>query len=211
MEEHINRAMVTIVNYGIGNIEAFRHIYQRLGIPVVIASNRDDILSAKRIILPGVGAFDWAMAKLEASGLREVLDDRILGAKIPVLGICVGMQMMARRSDEGVSYGLSWLDAEVRDLHAEKDASGLPLPHMGWNEAFPIKESPLFIGLQNPCFYFLHSYRFHPFEVEQTLAVTNYGVNFTSAVSKGNVYGVQFHPEKSHDWGVRLLKNFAEI
>jgi glutamine amidotransferase len=121
------------------------------------------------------------------------------------------MQMMARSSEEGGASGLGWLDAEVRDLHAEEDVRGLPLPHMGWNGAVPVKESPLFKGLDDPRFYFLHSYRFCPFDDGQTLAVTDYGIGFASAVSLGNVYGVQFHPEKSHDWGVRLLKNFAEI
>jgi glutamine amidotransferase len=203
--------MVTIVNYGIGNIQALRHIYQMLGIPVVVASGLDDILAAERIILPGVGAFDWAMERLEGSGLRKALDERVLTDRIPVLGICVGMQMMALRSEEGVSTGLGWLDAEVRDMHADTGANGLPLPHMGWNEAISVRESPLFHGLESPRFYFLHSYRFCPNDEGQTVAVTRYGIGFSSAVSKGNVHGVQFHPEKSHDWGVQLLKNFAVI
>jgi glutamine amidotransferase len=121
------------------------------------------------------------------------------------------MQIMAHRSEEGVSAGLGWLDAEIRDMNADTGGLGIPLPHMGWNEAVPVRESPLFIGLENPLFYFLHSYRFCPCDDGQTLAVTQYGIGFSSAVSKGNVHGVQFHPEKSHDWGVQLLKNFAVI
>jgi glutamine amidotransferase len=203
--------MVTIVDYGIGNIQALRHIYQMLGLPVAVASRSGDILSAERLILPGVGAFDWAMERLEGSGLRDALDARVLVDRIPVLGICVGMQMMAMRSEEGVSRGLSWLDAEVRDLHAEEAVRNLPLPHMGWNDALPVRESPLFKGLKDPRFYFLHSYRFCPNDDVQTVAVTDYGIGFCAAVSRDNVFGVQFHPEKSHDWGVQLLKNFAEI
>jgi glutamine amidotransferase len=203
--------MVTIVDYGIGNIQALRHIYQMLGIPVAVASRIGDILSAERLILPGVGAFDWAMERLEGSGLRDALDARVMVDRIPVLGICVGMQMMALRSEEGIAKGLSWLDAGVRDLHAEEAVRNLPLPHMGWNDAFPVRESPLFRGLKDPRFYFLHSYRFCPNDDAQTVAVTDYGIGFCAAVSRDNVYGVQFHPEKSHDWGVQLLKNFAEI
>ena len=203
--------MVTIVNYGIGNIQALKNIYEMLGVPVFVAEEQDDLYKAEHIILPGVGSFDWAMEKLESSGLRRALDERVLVDRIPVLGICVGMQMMAQRSEEGFTSGLSWLDAEVCDLRIELDAIRLPLPHMGWNESLPVKESPLFNGLGNPRFYFLHSFRFCPFDNDQTIAVTDYGIEFTSAVAKENIYGVQFHPEKSHEWGVQLLKNFALI
>ena len=202
--------MVTIVNYGIGNIQALRHIYQMLGIPVVVASGLDDILAAERIILPGVGAFDWAMERLEGSGLRKALDERVLTDRIPVLGICVGMQMMALRSEEGVSTGLGWLDAEVRDMHANTGANGLPLPHMGWNDVVT-EAHPLFVGISDPRFYFLHSYYFLPESADQVIAKTEYGDVFAAAVCREHVIGVQFHPEKSHHSGVRLLRNFAEL
>ena len=200
---------VTLVGYGLGNIQAFANIYHRLNIPVVIASNADQLLGAEKLILPGVGAFDWAMARLNESGMRTRLDELVLHQKIPVLGVCVGMQMMANRSEEGEIPGLGWIDAEVVRFQLAQVSHAL-LPHMGWNDVNFLSEDPLFVGISSPRFYFLHSYHFLAHHDSQILATTDYGHSFTSIASSSHIYGVQFHPEKSHHWGVQLLKNFAE-
>lgn len=204
--------MITLVDYGLGNIQAFANIYKRLNIPVTVADTVDELAKATKIILPGVGAFDWAMTRLNESGLRECLDDLVMEQKRPVLGICVGMQMMAGKSDEGELEGLGWIDAEVKKFDETAFTQKTHLPHMGWNDVIPQRIGCLFRGLEdNPRFYFLHSYYFLPKKLEETLAVTDYNGQFTSAVRSGNIFGVQFHPEKSHQWGIQLLKNFAEL
>lgn len=202
--------MITIVHYGLGNIQAFVNIYHRLNIPVTVAQNANDLSSASKIILPGVGAFDWAMQRLQSSGMRETLDDLVLNQAVPVLGICVGMQMMARRSEEGKLDGLNWIPGEVKRFDESLFKTKTHLPHMGWNDIQP-KNHPLFKGLQAPRFYFLHSYYFMPDTLDDVLAKTEYAQSFASAVYQQQIFGVQFHPEKSHHWGVQLLKNFAEL
>lgn len=203
--------MVTLVNYGLGNIQAFANIYKRLNIPVQVAQAADELARAEKIILPGVGAFDWAMSCLNASGMRTCLDDLVLNQKRPVLGICVGMQMMAKRSDEGELPGLGWIDAEVKRFDESHFQHKTRLPHMGWNDVSPMETDTLFKGLDAPRFYFLHSYHFAPGNPAQVLATTDYNGTFASAARVGHICGVQFHPEKSHQWGVQLLKNFAEL
>lgn len=203
--------MIALVDYGLGNIQAFANIYRHLGIEAAPARTGNDLRTASRIILPGVGAFDWAMTRLQESGLKDALDEEVLGAKKPVLGICVGMQMMARSSEEGKLPGLGWIDATVVKFDTRLLESKTHLPHMGWNDASPVRTDTLFSGLDSPRYYFLHSYFMKTDREENVLATSNYGVTFTSAVQAGNVYGTQFHPEKSHQWGVRLLKNFAEF
>ncbi len=202
--------MLSIIDYGVGNVQAFVNIYKRLDIAVRLVRTADELCGSEKIILPGVGSFDSAMRRLEASGMRGGLDDLVLRQERPVLGICVGMQMMARRSEEGNLPGLGWFDAEVRRFDVTGFRTKTRLPHMGWNDVKPIVHK-LFGGLETSRFYFLHSYYFAVADSSQTLAITDYNGSFTSAVWRGNIFGVQFHPEKSHQWGVRLLKNFAEI
>ncbi len=202
--------IVTLVNYGLGNVQAFANIYKRLNIPFRVAKTAEELAGADRIILPGVGAFDWAMSRLEASGMRPLLDDLVLNQQRPVLGVCVGMQMMARRSDEGVLPGLGWLDAEVKRFDESRFRQKTHLPHMGWNDVAPAVHD-FFKGLESPRFYFLHSYYFAPDDPAQTLATTDYNGLFTSVACSGHIFGVQFHPEKSHWWGEQLLRNFAEL
>lgn len=204
--------MITIVDYGLGNIQAIANIYRRLDIPVTTAASPEELARAERIVLPGVGAFDWAMSRLQASGMRETLDRLVLEDRRPVIGICVGMQMLARRSDEGQSPGLGWIDADVRLFDDARFTGPTHLPHMGWNDVEPKSDDPLFAGMQGDArFYFLHSYYFEPHDPLDLLATADYGGAFCCAVRRANVMGVQFHPEKSHQWGIRLLKNFAEL
>ena len=205
--------MIVIVNYGLGNIQAYVNIYKRLNIPVHIAKSAKDLADAEKIILPGVGAFDWAMMRLNESGMRERLDELVLSKGSLVLGICVGMQMMAKRSDEGILEGLGWIDGEVRKFDEGSFTQKTHLPHMGWNDVLPRQNGCLFRGLESSArFYFLHSYYFAPQRESDVLAITDYYGAFASSVRTGsNVFGVQFHPEKSHQWGIQLLKNFAEL
>lgn len=204
--------MIAIIDYGLGNVKAFANVYERLNIAVSIARQVDDLKEVTKVILPGVGAFDHAMTKLNRSGMREELDKLVLEKHIPVLGICVGMQMLARTSEEGVLQGLGWIDGVVKKIDSSSLKSMTKLPHMGWNTINPNLRNPLFITLNsNSRFYFLHSYYFHCDGPENVIATTNYGKEFASAVNHGNIYGVQFHPEKSHHWGIQLLKNFADI
>jgi glutamine amidotransferase len=205
--------LIAIVNYGLGNIQALANIYKRLNIGVTIATTADELLASEKLILPGVGAFDWAMAGLNSSGMRDCLDDLVKRQKRLVLGICVGMQMMARSSDEGKLAGLGWVEGEVKKFHESGFAIKSRFPHMGWNDVSPQRVDCLFHGMESDArFYFLHSYYFLPQVVDEVIGVTDYnGYLFASAVRSGNIFGVQFHPEKSHQWGVQLLRNFAEL
>lgn len=203
--------MITIINYGLGNIQAFVNLYKRLHIAVTVATTAEEITAATKLILPGVGAFDHAMQRLNNSGMREALDAAVLERKIPVLGICVGMQMLADSSDEGVLPGLGWIPGRVRCFNSLPQLADLPLPHMGWNDVNPIN-SALFRGLElDARFYFLHSYFFECQNNIHSIASASYGLEFSCAVASENIYGVQCHPEKSHHYGVMLLKNFAEL
>jgi glutamine amidotransferase len=202
--------MITIIDYGVGNIFAFQNVYKRLNISTKIAKNISDLESAKKIILPGVGAFDYAMQRLNTSGMREKLDELVLDKKVPVLGICVGMQMMGNKSDEGVMDGLKWIDADTLKFDESLIKQRTKLPHMGWNDVVKTKNNILFNELdQNSIFYFLHSYYFQCHHQDDVIATTEYGNSFTSAVNVNNIFGIQFHPEKSHKYGEQLLYNFA--
>jgi imidazole glycerol-phosphate synthase subunit HisH len=204
--------MIAIIDYGLGNIQAFANIYKRLNIPARVVSSAEELGGPEKIILPGVGAFDWAMVRLDQSGMREALDDLVLRHGRLVLGICVGMQIMAGRSDEGVLEGLGWIDGEVKRFDEAAFTQSTRLPHMGWNDVSPRRNGGLFRGLESDArFYFLHSYYFATRKDDDVMAVTDYNGPFASGVRAGNVFGVQFHPEKSHQWGIQLLKNFAEL
>ena len=202
--------MIHIVDYGLGNILAFRNMYKQLNLEVTVAKTAADLANATRIILPGVGAFDHAMELLEASGMRGTLTDLVIDRKTPVIGICVGMQILAEGSDEGSRPGLGWVPGRVRHFKTMADPE-VRVPHMGWNDVSPRAGTGLFAGLEQEArFYFLHSYYFQCADTADAAAEARYGTAFTCAVKRGNVAGVQFHPEKSHHFGARLLKNFAE-
>lgn len=204
--------MIAIVDYGLGNVRALANVYHRLNMPVVIVKKALDLQNARKVILPGVGAFDYALQMLEKSGMRQILDEIVLHRHVPVLGICVGMQMLAGSSEEGSMPGLGWIDGEVKKFRPSFSGSTIRVPHMGWNNVKPLKLNGLFDGLDRDArFYFLHSYYFRCRKNEDVIALTDYDGDFASAVNSGNVYGVQFHPEKSHQWGIQLLNNFAKL
>lgn len=204
--------MISIVDYGLGNIQAFLNVFKRLNIEAKAASTASELEGATRVILPGVGAFDHAMERLDESGMRGVLNDLALRARVPVLGVCVGMQIFADASDEGILPGLGWINGRVRCFDSLDAAGGVQLPHMGWNDVEPMPGNRLFKQLESDArFYFLHSYYFECEHEEDVAATTRYGKDFTCAVNAANIYGVQFHPEKSHHFGTRVLQNFAEL
>lgn len=204
--------MISIIDYGLGNIRAFSNMYKRMNIDTQVVTTANDLSAVSKIVLPGVGAFDHAMKLLHASGMREMLDDLVMGRKLPVLGICVGMQILANASDEGSLPGLGWIPGHVRAFKSLPQSAAMPLPHMGWNDVHPVAPTALFDGLEsNARFYFLHSFFFDCAQADHTAATTVYGIDFSCAVHSGNVYGVQFHPEKSHHCGAQLLKNFAQL
>ena len=199
--------MIGIIDYGLGNVQAFLNVYKRLNIGAFSASRPEQLATATKVILPGVGAFDHAMERLDQSGLRAALSERVLRDGVPLLGVCVGMQMLARSSEEGSRAGLGWIQADVKRFTAS-----VPLPHMGWNDVKSVVSNRLLAGLESDArFYFLHSYYVDCDRPADSLAVTEYGAAFSCVVGAANVFGVQFHPEKSHHHGTRLLQNFAEL
>lgn len=204
--------MITIVDYGLGNVLAFSNVYKQLGIKVAIAKDASDLADATKLILPGVGAFDHAMELLLQSGMRDALDEMVMSRGVPVLGVCIGMQILAAASEEGHLPGLDWVPGKVCQFRANEKSASLQLPHMGWNDVRPHGASAIFAGLESDArFYFLHSYYFQCTHDENILAETEYGTKFSCAVQAKNVFGVQFHPEKSHHFGKQLLKNFAGL
>lgn len=204
--------MITIVDYGLGNIKAFVNVYERLNIPIKIAKTKYDLNDASKIIIPGVGAFDYAMEQLNKSGMRDELENKVIRDNVPVIGICVGMQILAKSSEEGKLPGLGWVDGEVLKFDINNIPYKTRLPHMGWNNINPIAESTLLNGFNNESrFYFLHSYYFVCNNQQDIISTTQYGIDFSSAINHNNIFGIQFHPEKSHSNGVSLLNNFAKL
>jgi glutamine amidotransferase len=205
--------MIRLVDYGVGNIQAFISLYKRLGIDAQRARVAEELAGATRLILPGVGHFDHAMQRLNDSGMRLALEAMVLGQGVPVLGVCVGMQMLAAGSDEGTLPGLNWVPGRVRAFATNTLSASLPMPHMGWNDVHPAAGSRLFsAGCEDSAqFYFLHSFYFEAQDKADVAATAHYGLDFDAVVSRGHIHGVQCHPEKSHYWGAQLLKNFAEL
>lgn len=204
--------MITIVDYGLGNIAAFLNMYKRMNIPAKAARTAEALAGAERIILPGVGAFDHAMELLDGSGMRPTLETMVQEDKVPALGVCVGMQMLTEGSDEGSRHGLGWIGGRTRAFASRNSSASLPLPHMGWNDVSPGHGRALFQGLdERPRFYFLHSYYVEPANPADCAASAGYGFDFACAIHRDNVWGVQFHPEKSHHFGAAVLKTFAQL
>lgn len=205
--------MIGIIDYGVGNVQSIINLYKSVNIPSKRVANIEDLKGMNGLILPGVGHFDYAMKSFNRSGLREKVEQNVCEDLVPILGICVGMQMLANRSEEGRMEGLGWIPGQVKNFRCESQEYQLPLPHMGWN-SLEIRESHKLLlnkSRGDHQFYFLHSYYFLPKIASHTIAYCKYGVNFSAVVSNKNIHGVQFHPEKSHHWGINLLMNFASL
>lgn len=204
--------MITILDYGSGNLNAIKNIYERLSIPFEFANTKELIEKADHIILPGVGAFDETISTLQEKGFIEVLNKKVLEEKVPILGICVGMQMLADSSEEGTLNGLSWIHGNVKKFDKNFIQGKPKIPHLGWNSIEITRDCSLFKDIDPAIgFYFVHSYYYECADEANVICNTQYGKVFHSAVNYDNIYGVQFHPEKSHDNGVQLLKNFANL
>jgi glutamine amidotransferase len=203
--------MVAIIDYGVGNLTSILNMHRRLGIDAMITGDATAIGGADRLLIPGVGHFDTCMQNFNASGLRPLVEKRALEEMIPVLGICVGAQMMTRGSEEGSEKGLGWVNADtVKFRHHESGA--LKVPHMGWTDLQPRAGSDLWDGMPDePRFYFAHSYHFDFDSTDYVTGTADYGYDFVCAFRKNNIYGVQFHPEKSHKYGMKLIANFAGL
>lgn len=204
--------MIVIVDYGMGNLGSVYNMLKKVGTEAIVSSDPDLIAKADKLILPGVGAFDNGMKNLEARGLREILNRKVLTDGVPVLGICLGVQLFTHGSEEGTLHGLGWIDAETVRFRFPSESTGLKVPHMGWNSITVKLDHPLLKGFDEPPrFYFVHSYHVHCHDPGHILATATYGIEFTAAVVYQNVIGTQFHPEKSHKFGLKVLENFAKM
>lgn len=202
---------IVIADYGMGNLHSVQKKLHRLNVQAAVSSDPKEILAADKLILPGVGHFGKAMENLRALNLIETLGEAVQVKQTPILGICLGMQLMTRRSEEGNAAGLGWFDAEVVRFRVE-DALRYKVPHTGWNQVSVAKESPLMKGLPEQTeFYFVHS--FHARTDDRTIVLneTDYEYRFVSALEKDHIFGVQYHPEKSHDAGEQLIRNFVQL
>jgi len=203
--------MITIVDYGLGNLGSIKNMLKKIGADSVITSDPEVIAKADKLILPGVGSFDNGMKNLKELGLIDLLNKKVLEDKVPVLGICLGMQLITKKSEEGIEPGLGWLDAEAIRFRVDPGERKFSIPHMGWEYVHPQKESRLMKDMyEDPKYYFVHSYYIRCNDPQDTLLSTHYAHDYVSGFEKGNILGVQFHPEKSHKYGMKLFKNFVD-
>jgi len=204
--------MIVIVNYGMGNLNSILNMLKNIGAKAAISSNISDIEKAKKLILPGVGAFDNGMKNLQDLGFISILNEKVIKDKIPILGICLGMQLFTKKSEEGKRRGLGWIDAETIRFRFDQKRTGLKIPHMRWNSLNIQKKSPLFNDFyQESRFYFVHSYHINCNNEEDILTKTHYGYDFVSSILRDNIIGVQFHPEKSLKFGMKFLENYVKF
>ncbi len=202
---------IVIIDYGMGNLGSIANMLKKVGAKAVISSDIATIENADKLILPGVGAFDHGMRNLNELGLIPLLNTKVLQDKTPTLGVCLGMQLFSQKSEEGILSGLGWIEAETRRFNFNQEQLGLKVPHMGWNLINLKQPHPVFTDMyEEPRFYFVHSYHVVCQQRENILATSHYGYEFVSAVARENIVGVQFHPEKSHKFGMKLYRNFAE-
>lgn len=202
--------MLVIVDYGVGNLRSVQNMLKKAGVPAKISNKAEEIADASKILLPGMGAFDNCMEKLDESGLRQIVEQKAVREKVPVLGICVGLQMFMEGSEEGKRPGLSWIKGTTVRFKPEKMQDNQKIPNMGWHEIMVKKSSRLLQNLEESRFYFAHSFYVQPEDAADTLLTAQYGYEFAVGLEKENLVGVQFHPEKSHRFGMQLLKNFGE-
>jgi len=204
--------VIVIIDYGMGNLGSVLNMLKKVGAEATISSDPRILVSAQKLILPGVGAFDNGMKCLTKSGLIDVLREKVLRQETPILGICLGLQLFTKMSEEGSFPGLGWIDAETIRFQFSSESNGLKIPHMGWNELTIKREDSLFTGFEaSPRFYFVHSYHVRCNNQDDILAECFYGINFTAAIRHRNIWGTQFHSEKSHKFGIKLLKNFTQM
>lgn len=206
--------MIGILDYGMGNVAAFLNCYKDIDVSAKLIQDTNGISDEiSHFILPGVGHFDRAMLKFKNSGMLDRLSEYVLVKKRPLLGVCIGMQMLAAGSDEGSLGGLGWISGHVKALSSRTNSEPVPLPNMGWLSVHAVKKCDLFRGCEGDdhSYYFLHSYYVQPKTDNSIIATSRYGGSFTAAIQSNNVFGVQFHPEKSHNSGLKLLKNFSEL
>lgn len=204
---------VVVVDTAVANVGSVANMLHRIGVTPEVSSDPDVVARASRLILPGVGSFDVGMQHLRRSGTAEALDDAVRGRGVPILGLCLGMQLLADASDEGTSTGLGWIPGRVRRLAPVVDGEPRRVPHMGWNTVRGIGPSPLaaLAAEEGRRFYFVHSFAYEPVDPAATIGITDYGAPFTSVVEQGHVAGVQFHPEKSHRHGMALLAGWLGV
>jgi glutamine amidotransferase len=201
---------IAIVDYGVGNLTSIQNMMKKAGNEAIISRDAQEIDEAGKIVLPGMGHFDNCMQKFNASGLRPIIEKAVFEFRKPVLGVCVGLQMFMQASEEGTEPGLGWIAGNCIRFRQEKMLPGQKIPHMGWQNVTGLKESRLLQDLVEPRFYFAHSFHVNADDPHDELLVAEYGYSFAAALEKDNILGVQFHPEKSHRFGMQLLKNFAE-
>ncbi len=203
--------MIVIIDYGIGNLASVLNMFKKIGVKdVTVSKEKEVIASATKLLLPGVGAFDAGMNNLKSSGLIPILNQKVIEQETPILGICLGMQLLTKKSEEGKEDGLGWIDAETVKFNLNPELK-LKVPHMGWNYIKVNRENPLIDMQSKSRFYFVHSYHVKCFDESQSLATSNFGADFTCMVNKKNIFGAQFHPEKSLKFGMKVLENFSKI
>jgi len=202
--------MIVIVNYGLGNLGSIQNMFKKIGVESMVSSEHDIIQNADKLVLPGVGNFGKGMQELEKSGLKDILNKKVLNEKTPILGICLGMQLMTDESEESELKGLGWIPAKTLKFNFK--SIDMKVPHMGWNTVEVSNENKLIEKSSEEIrYYFVHSYYVKVSDEKHSIARTKYGMTFDSAFNKDNIYGVQFHPEKSHKFGMRLLSNFSNL
>lgn len=201
--------MIAILDYGVGNLKSIYNMFKKIGVESVITSDIEEIKKADKYLLPGVGSFDHGINSLKNAPFFEMLEKEVLENKKPILGICLGMQLLTNSSEEGKEKGLGWVDAKT--IKFDLEDKSLSIPHMGWNKTKPTCTDNIFKNLEENRFYFVHSYHVVCNDERDVLATADYGEKFICSIYKDNIYGVQFHPEKSHKFGMRLFKNFGEL
>jgi imidazole glycerol-phosphate synthase subunit HisH len=202
--------MIIILDYGVGNLASIFNMLRRIGTEAIVTDDINTIRNAKKLILPGVGHFDYCMQQLRTAPFFDLINAMVLDNNVPVIGVCAGCQMLFGRSEEGIEPGLGWLKGKVVKFNNTKFSSALKIPHMGWTDVQPEADSIMYKGVQEPRFYFVHSYHVEVEDKSCISASAEYGYRFVASVEKDNIYGVQFHPEKSHRFGMQLLQNFVQ-